>query len=154
MSSGDIDRGRRPGRDLRAAVPARSGGGRGPAPIFVADDQGRYAAVNVRVCETLGYTCSELLDMCVTDVAVSPEAPELYEAMLRRRTAGGLTTIRCKDGRLLPFRYEASQVRVAQMEFWVSIGVIELPASGPSALRRGSRRSPTGPKTRFAQLGQ
>ena len=103
----------------------------GPALIFVADDQGRYAAVNVRVCETLGYTRSELLDMCVTDVAVSPEAPELYEAMLRRRTAGGLTTIRCKDGRLLPFRYEASQVRVAQMEFWVSIGVIELPASSP-----------------------
>jgi PAS domain S-box len=93
--------------------------------IFVADDQGRYAAVNGRVCETLGYTRTELLEMRVTDVAVSPEAPDLYEAMVRRRTASGVTSIRCKDGKVLPFRYEAAQVTVAHMQFWVSIGVVE-----------------------------
>jgi len=97
----------------------------GPALIFVADDQGRYAAVNGRVCETLGYTRTELLDMRVTDIAVSPEAPDLYEAMVRGRTASGVTPIRCKDGRTLSFRYDAAQVRVAHMEFWVSIGVVE-----------------------------
>ena len=97
----------------------------GPALIFVADDQGRYAAVNGRVCETLGYTRAELLDMHVTDVAVAPDASELYEAMVQQRRASGVTPIRCKDGRVLRFRYEASQVRVARMDFWVSIGVIE-----------------------------
>lgn len=97
----------------------------GPMLIFVADDQGRYAAVNGRVCETLGYTRTELLEMRVTDVAVSPEAPDLYEAMVRRRTASGVTSIRCKDGKVLPFRYEAAQVTVAHMQFWVSIGVVE-----------------------------
>jgi PAS domain S-box-containing protein len=98
----------------------------GPALIFVADDQGRYAAVNSRVCEALGYTRSELLDMRVTDVAVAPEAPDLYEAMLTRRKATGVTPIRCKDGRLLSLRYSAAQVTVAHMKFWVSIGMIEL----------------------------
>jgi PAS domain S-box-containing protein len=97
----------------------------GPVLIFVADEQGRYAAVNRRACEALGYTRAELLGMRVTDVAVSPEAPELYEAMLRRQHDTGVTPIRCKDGRLLPLRYHAAQVTVAQMAFWVSIGVIE-----------------------------
>jgi PAS domain S-box-containing protein len=97
----------------------------GPALIFVADDQGRYAAVNNRVCEALGYTRSELLEMRVTDVAVAAEAPALYEAMLRSRNATGVTAVRRKDGRLLSFRYSAAEVTVARMTFWVSIGVIE-----------------------------
>jgi PAS domain S-box-containing protein len=97
----------------------------GPTLVFVADDQGRYAAVNQRVCETLGYTRAELLGMEVTDVAVAADAPDLYEAMLQQRRATGVTLIRCKDGRLLPLRYSAAEVTVVHMTFWVSIGVIE-----------------------------
>ena len=55
----------------------------GPALVFVADDSGGYAAVNRRVCETLGYTRAELLGKRVTDVAVDPDVPELYAAMLK-----------------------------------------------------------------------
>lgn len=101
----------------------------GPALIFVADDQGRYAAVNRRACEVLGYTRAELLGKRVTDVAIAPDAPVLYEAMLQDRIASGLTPIRRKDGHLLSLRYSASQVKVAHMNFWVSIGMIESESS-------------------------
>ncbi|HVA30290.1 MAG TPA: PAS domain-containing protein [Gaiellaceae bacterium] len=97
----------------------------GPALVFVADDDGRYVAVNQRACDALGYTRVEMLARRVTDVAVAPEAPELYEAMLRDRTSSGVTPIRRKDGRLLRLRYNASEVTVAKMTFWVSIGVID-----------------------------
>ena len=51
--------------------------------VFVADDEGRYVAVNRHACETLGYSRRHLLGMRVTEAAVAPEAPELDETMLR-----------------------------------------------------------------------
>lgn len=96
----------------------------GPALIFVADDRGRYAAVNSHACEVLGYTRAELLGMQVTDVAAASEAPELYREMLRDRAQRGVTTIRCKDGRELEMRYEAAETTVSRMTFYVSIGFL------------------------------
>jgi PAS domain S-box-containing protein len=96
----------------------------GPVLVFVADDSGRYAAVNARVCETLGYTRAELLGKRVTDVAIAADAPELYAAMLKSGSAAGVTQLRRKDGRLLTFRYDACEVTVARISFWVSTGVV------------------------------
>ncbi len=75
--------------------------------VFVADDEGRYVAVNRQACETLGYSRRDLLGMTVPEVAVAPEARELYETMLREGRLQGTTPIRCSDGRLLTFRYWA-----------------------------------------------
>ena len=97
----------------------------GPSLVFVADDQGRYVAVNRRACDELGYTRAEILGKRVTEIAVAEDAPELYQAMLRDGSASGVTQIRCKDGRLLPLRYHAAEVKVARVPFWVSIGVID-----------------------------
>ena len=97
----------------------------GPSLVFVADDEGRYVAVNKRACEALGYTRAEILGKRVTEVAVSDDAPGLYEAMLEDGSASGVTEIKCKDGRQLPLRYHAAQVKVARVPFWVSIGVID-----------------------------
>lgn len=97
----------------------------GPSLVFVADDEGRYVAVNKRACDALGYTRAEILGKRVTEVAVADDAPGLYEAMLRDGRASGVTEIRCKDGRQLPLRYHAAQVTVARVPFWVSIGVID-----------------------------
>jgi PAS domain S-box-containing protein len=97
----------------------------GPSLVFVADDEGRYVAVNKRACEALGYTRAEILGKRVTEVAVADDAPGLYEAMLRDGSASGVTQIRCKDGRLLSLRYRAAQVIVARVPFWVSIGAID-----------------------------
>jgi PAS domain S-box-containing protein len=100
-----------------------------PVLVFVADDEGRYVAVNRHACETLGYSRRHLLAMRVTEVAVAPEAPELYETMLREGRLEGTTPVRCSDGRLLTLRYWAKAVKVGGVDFWTSVGVIE-PTTG------------------------
>jgi PAS domain S-box-containing protein len=99
---------------------------RSPALVFVADDEMRYLAVNNTACEVLGYTRQELLSLRVTDVAVSVEAESLYQEMLAVRSQQGDVQLRTKDGQLLPFVYEASEVTVGKMQHWVSVGFINL----------------------------
>ena len=101
-----------------------------PLLVFVADDEGRYVAVNRQACETLGYSRRDLLGLTVPEVAVAPEAPELYETMLREGRLEGTTPIRCSDGRLLIFRYWAKAVKVGGVDLWTSVGVVE-PAAPP-----------------------
>ncbi len=96
----------------------------GPSLIFVADEEMRYVAVNQTACRTLGYTREELLSLVVTDVAVDVEAPRIYDDMLRARGHRGVSTIRAKDGRLLSLSYNASEVRVSGLPYWLSIGHI------------------------------
>lgn len=97
----------------------------GPALVFVADEHMRYVAVNSYACEVLDYTREELLELSVLDIAVAPEAADVYAHMLRRATDAGVTSIRRKDGELLNMRYSAKETRAAAMTFWVSIGFIE-----------------------------
>jgi PAS domain S-box-containing protein len=104
-----------------------------PLLVFVADEQMRYVAVSQTACDVLGYTRSELLQLSVTDVAVAPEAGELYEAMLHTRRQEGSTPIRARDGRLIPFFYNARATTVAGMEYFVSVGFVE--EQLPPALR-------------------
>ncbi len=95
----------------------------GPSLIFVADERMKYVAVNTTACRTLGYTRQELLALGVPDVAVAPEASEIYQDMLWARNGQrGVTPIRTKDGRVLSLAYNAGEVRVAGLPYWVSIG--------------------------------
>lgn len=41
----------------------------------------RSGSVNRHACEVLGYSREELLGMTVSEIAVDPEAPGLYEAI-------------------------------------------------------------------------
>lgn len=100
-----------------------------PVLVFVADEEGRYVAVNRHACEVLGYSRRQLLGMTVPEVAVAPEAPALFESMLREGRLEGTTPVRCSDGRLLPFRYHAKSVRIGAVDFWVSVGVTESPTA-------------------------
>lgn len=93
--------------------------------MFVADEDARYMAVNGYACQVLGYSREELLSMTVPEIAVDPKGPALYTAMLEQGGATGVTPICCKDGRQLSFRYWASPVTIANLQFWASIGVIE-----------------------------
>jgi PAS domain S-box-containing protein len=97
---------------------------RSSALIFVADDEMRYVAVNSRACEVLGYTRAELLSLRVTDIAVAADADDLYREMMRTRSQQGDVNLRTKDGDLLPFFYSASEVRVAGISYWVSVGFV------------------------------
>lgn len=96
-----------------------------PNLIFVADDKMQYVAVNTTACRVLGYTREELLSLGVTDVAVAPEAPVIYADMLRSRSQRGVTPIRTKDGRILTLEYNAAEVRVGRLPYWISIGLIQ-----------------------------
>jgi PAS domain S-box-containing protein len=99
---------------------------RSPALVFVADDEMRYLAVNKTACEVLGYTRQELLSLRVTDVAVSVEAESLYQEMRSVRSQQGDVELRTKQGELLPFVYEASEVMVGGVQHWVSVGFVNL----------------------------
>lgn len=98
-----------------------------PALIFVADDEMSYVAVNKTACEVLGYSREELLSMRVTDVAVSVEAPSLFEQMMRERSQQGDVELLTKDGVLLPFIYEAAETQIGGMQYWVSVGFVNSP---------------------------
>jgi PAS domain S-box-containing protein len=96
-----------------------------PVLVFVADEEGHYIAVNRQACETLGYSRRHLLTMTVSEVAIAPEAPELYQAMLEQGHLDGTTPIRCSDGRILALRYRAKAVKVGGIDYWISVGVTD-----------------------------
>jgi PAS domain S-box-containing protein len=104
-----------------------------PLLVFVADEQMRYVAVSQTACDVLGYTRGELLQLRVTDVATAPEAGELYDSMLQTRRQEGSTPIRAKNGRLIPFFYNARSTTVAGMRYFLAVGFVE--EQLPPALR-------------------
>jgi PAS domain S-box-containing protein len=97
---------------------------KGPALVFVADDDMKYIAVNELVAQTLGYTRTELLAMHVTDVVRDPEAPLQYLEMLRAGNRMGKAMLTRKDGTEIEFEYRAMKTRVAGLEFFVSVGFV------------------------------
>jgi PAS domain S-box-containing protein len=97
----------------------------GPLLVFVADESMRYLAVNRLACEALGYEREELLTLRVSDVAIAPEAPELFEDMLRQASQTGLTKLRRKDDSTVDFHYWAQETKTAGMTFWVAVGYVE-----------------------------
>jgi len=79
-----------------------------PLLVFVADEQMRYVAVSQTACDVLGYTRGEL-----------------DGSMLQARRQEGSTPIRAKDGRLVPFFYNARSTTVAGMQYFVAVGFVE-----------------------------
>jgi PAS domain S-box-containing protein len=94
----------------------------GPTPVFVADEERRYVAVNRRACDLLGYSREELLALRVDDLAVG--APG-WQAMVEHGagTVEGSTELRRKDGTIVEFAYRAGATVVAGMPVFVSVGV-------------------------------
>jgi PAS domain S-box-containing protein len=95
------------------------------ALIFLADEKMQYAAVNETACKRLGYSREEILALRVTDVAVGPDALDEYTQMVKAGLRSGKTHIKTKDGRRLAFSYRASEVRVAHLPYYLSIGYID-----------------------------
>lgn len=107
-----------------------------PVLVFVADERMRYVAVNQAACDALGYTREDLLGLSVTDIAVEPEATDLYTDMIRTRSQDGSTMIRARDGALKRYFYNARSTTVAGMSYYVSVGFLE--EQLPEALQRGA----------------
>jgi PAS domain S-box-containing protein len=93
----------------------------GPVAVFVAGDDGRYLAINAFACEFLGYTRAELLDLCVHDIAVDPEADLNYAEMRRTGSRTGTTRLRRSDGTEVEMCFRASQSTVGRMLVYIGI---------------------------------
>jgi PAS domain S-box-containing protein len=91
----------------------------GPTAVFVADEEGRYVAVNLAACALLGYTREELLELRVSDIA---DAQGKWEQMRRDGTLSGVSTLKRKDGSTVDFTFVAGATSVAGMLVYVSLG--------------------------------
>jgi PAS domain S-box-containing protein len=95
-----------------------------PMLVFVADEAMRYVAVSSRVCDVLGYTRGELLQLRVPDVAFEPTAPAEFAEMVETGFRVGAAMLRAKDGREIAFEYFASEARIAGVPFYLSFGFV------------------------------
>ena len=93
-----------------------------PAAVLVADDDGRYVAVNSAACRMLGYDRRELLGLGVSDVACYPEAQDEFAELLATRTLSGTSRLRRKDGSEVAFVYRAGETTIAGMTYYVAVG--------------------------------
>jgi PAS domain S-box-containing protein len=94
----------------------------GPVAVFVADENGKYVAVNQAACIMLGYTREELLELRVSAVARYDEAAEEWRAMSQAGNRSGTSRLTRKDGTIVEFRYIAGATVVAGMPVFVSMG--------------------------------
>src|SRR6478672_10543777 len=79
----------------------------GPAAVFVADENGKYVAVNQAACSLLGYSREELLGLRVSDVARYAEAGVEWAEMQRAGARTGTSTLTRKDKTTVEFNYVA-----------------------------------------------
>ena len=93
----------------------------GPMAIFVADEDGRYLAVNAFACDLLGYTRDELLALSVSEIAVNPGAQADFDEMRRTGRHEGFTVLRHCDGRELPMHFRASETTVGGMPLYIGV---------------------------------
>jgi PAS domain S-box-containing protein len=96
-----------------------------PAAVLVADEHGKYVAVNRFACEMLGYTRAELLSLRVHDVSADPDVEAHYDQFLKDRRAAGINKLRRKDGSIFDFRYRAGETTIAALTYYVSVGFPE-----------------------------
>lgn len=93
----------------------------GPAAIFVADENGRYIAVNAFACELLGYTRSELLALTVQEIAPDADVSASFAELERSGSLSGTSVLRRKDGSDVTIEWRAARTTAAGMEFFVSV---------------------------------
>jgi PAS domain S-box-containing protein len=91
-----------------------------PVAVFVADEQGRFVAVNQAACVLLGYDRSELLQLTVTDIAPGDPSEERQES--ERRMGVRTSTLTRKDGSTVQFTYATGATSVAGMPVSVCVG--------------------------------
>ena len=94
----------------------------GPTAVFVADEHGKYVAVNQAACLMLGYSREELLGLRVHDVARYDEARNEWAEMRTSGTRIGKAPLTRKDGTIVEFSYIAGATLVAGMPVFVSVG--------------------------------
>jgi PAS domain S-box-containing protein len=81
--------------------------------MAIASQDGRYLAANRRMCEMLGYTLDELLQLSVGDIVAQEDlasTPLRFAELRARHTVLSERRLRRKDGALLPVEISASML--------------------------------------------
>jgi PAS domain S-box-containing protein len=94
----------------------------GPVAVMVADEDGRYMAVNRFACDLLGYTREELLGLGMHDVAGAGGGNGALAALVATSRWEGDSELTRKDGTVLRVSWMARETRVAGMTLYVSVG--------------------------------
>jgi PAS domain S-box-containing protein len=94
----------------------------GPVAVMVADEDGRYVAVNRFACELLGYTREELLALGMHDVVPGRPTVAEYAQLVATRKWEGNGELARKDGSLVSMSWIARETRVAGLTLYVSVG--------------------------------
>jgi PAS domain S-box-containing protein len=93
-----------------------------PVAVLVADETGRYVAVNRYACELLGYSREELLQLTIADIGAAADVEGHYRRFVEARFKAGITDVRRKDGTTFPFRYRAGETSIVGLTYYVSVG--------------------------------
>jgi PAS domain S-box-containing protein len=96
----------------------------GPVAVLVADEHGKHVAVNQAACSMLGYPREELLGLKVVDVARYRGARAEWNELRHTGARSGTSTLTCKDGTTVEFRYVAGATLVAGMPLYVAVGAV------------------------------
>ncbi len=78
--------------------------------LIIADDSGRYVAVNDRAAELTGYATSVLMTMSVSDLTPEPQAAtahDLWHQFMESGAQEGVYLVKRSDGESIPLRYVA-----------------------------------------------
>ena len=94
----------------------------GPVAVMVADEDGRYVAVNRFACELLGYTREELLGLSLHDLARGDCGDTGLAELVATRRWEGDRELERKDGTVVRVSWMARETRVAGMTLYVSVG--------------------------------
>ena len=78
-----------------------------PVAVLVADETGRYVAVNQYACELFG---------------VGPDVEAHYQRFVEERFASGTSEVRRKDGTTFRFHFRAGQTSIVGLPYYVSVG--------------------------------
>ncbi|MFL5927202.1 MAG: PAS domain S-box protein [Gaiellaceae bacterium] len=91
-----------------------------PVAVFVADEQGRFVAVNQAACVLVGYDRGELLQLAVTDISAGGVVGENGSA--GRPVGVRTSTINRKDGTTVQFTHATAATTIAGMPVSVCVG--------------------------------
>jgi PAS domain S-box-containing protein len=93
-----------------------------PFAVLVADENGRYVAVNSEACNLFGYPREEFVGLSVTDVVTGEDVAAHYQRFVRARSEEGTVEARRKDGTTFRFAFRAGETTIVGLRYYVSVG--------------------------------